>query len=80
MVNTRSKQFIASKMTMGFALKRRGSKVTLLSITKVFFGKPESFAHDIPRVSNAENEISTSPFSMDEVHEVVFESHPEGGE
>jgi hypothetical protein len=48
MVNTRSKEFIASKMTMGFALKRRGSKVTLLSITKVFFGKSESFAHDIP--------------------------------
>jgi hypothetical protein len=33
----------------------------------------ESRIDDIPQVTNTENEILTSPFTMDEIKEVVFQ-------
>jgi hypothetical protein len=56
----------------GVRIEEEGLKSHITKYYKGLFGKPKSFAHDIPRVSNAENDILTSPFSLDEVSEAVF--------
>jgi hypothetical protein len=56
-------------------------KKHITSYYKGLFGKPnqtsveleESFTHDIPQVSDAENEILTAPFVMEEVRKAVFQ-------
>jgi hypothetical protein len=64
----------------GVYIEEEGLKSRIIKYYKGLFGKPEqkaieldeSFTHDILWVSNAENEILTAPFSLDEVREAVF--------